>query len=86
MNTSLRRYTDPMLIALSQQSIPAITLNALVRGIIFTGIIQLLSIASGLPTSGPLQLAVLAIIFAVLIFSVDLIEKYWAQSRLSHRD
>jgi hypothetical protein len=75
-----------MLIALSQQSVPSLLLNALVRGIIFTVVIQLIALASGLTTSGVAQMLILVLIFTLLTFSVDLIEKYWAQSRLSSRD
>ena len=79
---SPKRYTNDMLAALGSQSLPALLINAVLRGVLFTAFIQLLAFASGLPTSGFVQVIILAFIFSLFIFSVDLIEKYAAQRRI----
>jgi glycerol uptake facilitator-like aquaporin len=86
MNITLRRYSDPMLIALAQQSGPSIILNALIRGVIFTLILEVIALASNLVVSNLIQMLILAVVFAFLVFSVDIIEKYWAQNRLNSRN
>lgn len=85
MNTSLKRYTDDMLISLSSQSLPALALNALVRGVLFITFIQLISYASVGQLSSLLSIVVLTFVFSFVIFSIDLIEKYWARERLKRR-
>jgi hypothetical protein len=85
MNLSIKRYTHDMNQALGSQSLPSIALNAVSRGVLFTVFIQLLTIASGLTPSAPAQLIMLAVIFSLFVFSVDLIEKYLAQRRLNRR-
>lgn len=85
MNMSPKRYTNDMLVAIGRQSLPAMALNALLRGVLFTVFIQLLTLASGLALSTIPQMLMLALIFSMFIFSVDLIEKYASQQRLKKR-
>jgi uncharacterized membrane protein len=82
MNVSFKRYDDTMLQALADQPIPALALHALIRGIAFTLAIQLISLLSGLIVSNIVQILILILVFSVLVFSFDILEKYWAQSRL----
>ena len=82
---SPKRYTDDMLLSLSSQSLLSIALNALIRGILFTAFIQLIAFASVGQISNLLSIAVLTFVFTFVIFSIDLIEKYWARERLRRR-
>jgi len=74
-----------MLSALSGQPLPALILHALARGVLYTLLIQLIALLSGLTTSGPIQMLILVIVFGLMVFSVDVIEKYVARARLSRR-
>lgn len=85
MNLSLKRYSDDMLMSLSRQPLIALALNALTRGLLFTAFIQLISYASVGQVGTLLSIAVLALMFSFVIFSIDLIEKYWARERLRRR-
>lgn len=85
MNTSFKRYDESMLRALADQPVPALILHAIFRGILFTLAIQLISLLSGLPVNGITQILILVLIFSLLVFSFDIIEKYWAQSRVKKR-
>lgn len=85
MNTSLKRYTPDMLLSLGSQSLPSIALNAVVRGVLFTALMQLLSLASVGQVSTLPAMAVLAVIFGFIIFSVDLIEKYVSRELIRRR-
>jgi hypothetical protein len=85
MNTSLKRYTPDMLLSLGSQSLPSIALNAVVRGVLFTGLMQLLSFVSVGQISTVAAMAVLALIFTFIIFSIDLIEKYASRELIRHR-
>lgn len=85
MNMSPKRYTDDMLLSLSNQSLPSLILNALIRGGLFIAAIQLISYASVGQISNLVTMLVLALVFSFVIFSIDLIEKYWARERLRRR-
>lgn len=80
-----KRYTDDMLQALANQTVAAMALNALIRGVLFVVFIQLLTLFSGLQVSSLAQIVMLVFIFTLAMFSVDIIEKYVAQSRLKKR-
>lgn len=86
MNMSPKRYTDDMLLSLSSQSLLSIALNALIRGVVFSAFIQLIALASVGQMSNLLSIAVLTLVFSFVIFSVDLIEKYWSRERLRRRN
>lgn len=85
MNLSPKRYTNDMLLSLSSQSLPSLLLNAVVRSILFTALMQLLALASVGQVSAIPAMLVLALIFAFIIFSIDLIEKYLAREILRRR-
>ena len=86
MKLRLTRYTPELLHALGSQTFPSLIRNALMRGVLFALIIQLLAYASSGRINGALQIGVLALIFSLFVFGFDLIEKYWAQSVLKkHR-
>lgn len=82
MNGSFKRYDETMLRALAAQPLPALVLHSIIRGILFTLAIQLISILSGLPVNGITQILILILVFSLLVFSFDIIEKYWAQNRI----
>lgn len=85
MNTSLKRYTPDMLLSLGSQSLPSIALNAVVRGVLFTALMQLLSFVSVGQMSSFAAMAVLALVFSFIIFSIDLIEKYASRELIRRR-
>jgi hypothetical protein len=85
MKPIYNRYTPQMLVSLANQSLGSLVINALVRAVIFTAMIQLLSFLSGLQVSNVIQMLVLVLVFSLFIVSFDIIEKYWAQSRISKR-
>lgn len=85
MRQLFTRYSDDMLRAVSNQSVLSIAINSIVRGIVFTIILQLIAYASIGQVSSPLQMLVLVVVFGFIVFSVDLIERAWAQHSLSRR-
>lgn len=85
MNGLFKRYDESMLQALAAQPVLAVLLNAVIRGVAFTLAIELISILSGFAVNGIVQMLILVLVFSVMIFSFDIIEKYWAQSRLKKR-
>ncbi len=74
-----------MLQALSAQSILSLLINSLVRSCLFVGALQLLAWASGQGSSSLIQIVFLVLIFGFILFSIDVIEKYWAVERLKRR-
>lgn len=74
-----------MLRAISHQSMLSIITNAVIRGVIFTAILQLVSYASSTQLSSPTQLLVLVLVFGFIVFSVDIVERAWAQHDLKKR-
>lgn len=74
-----------MLQALAEQPVPALLMHAVVRGIAFTLAIELISVLSGLAVNNIVQILILVLVFSLLVFSFDIIEKYWAQNRLKRR-
>lgn len=82
MKGPFKRYDETMLQAIASQPVPALLLNALLRGVAFTLAIELISLLSGLALNGIVQMLILALVFSLLVFSFDIIEKYWAQNRL----
>ncbi len=74
-----------MLLSLSAQSLPSLVLNAVIRGALFIAVIQLIAYASVGQMSNIVTMLVLALVFSFVIFSIDLIEKYWARERLRRR-
>lgn len=85
MNGLFKRYDESMLQALAGQPVLAVLLNAVIRGVAFTLAIELISILSGFAVNGLVQMLILVLVFSVMIFSFDIIEKYWAQNRLKKR-
>jgi|GEM_PF-1526400 len=85
MKLVFNRYTDDMLTSLGDQTLVAIILNAVVRGVLFTTLMQLLSLASVGQVSTAPAIAVLALIFVFIILSIDVIEKYAAREILRKR-
>ncbi len=83
MTGPFKRYDETMLQAIASQPLPALLLNALLRGAAFSLAIELISLMSGLALNGVVQMLILALVFSVLVFSFDIIEKYWAQTRLN---
>lgn len=85
MNLMRKRYTQEMLAALSTQPLFALIINAALRGVAFSLFVQLIAVASGQRASTLLNIAILAGVFAFVIFSVDLIEKNIARESLRRR-
>lgn len=71
-----------MLQSLSYQPLPAVLLNALARGFIISGVLQLIAILAGLQQSSLMQLVMLGLILGFIIASIDTLEKYSARSYL----
>lgn len=86
MKPTTNRYTAEMVQAISNQSLLSIALNATVRGILFTAVFQLISYVSVGQLSSPLQLLVLTVVFAFIVFSIDTIERSWAQFSLRSKN
>lgn len=85
MKALFTRYSDDMLLAVSRQTLLSIVINSLIRGVVFSLILQVIAFASGSRLSSLLQMVVLAIVFSFIVFSVDVIERAWAQHSLSKR-
>jgi len=85
MNGLFKRYDETMLQALATQPVFAILINAVIRAVAFTLAIEFISILSGFAANGLVQMLILVLVFSVMIFSFDIIEKYWAQNRLKKR-
>lgn len=82
MKRILTRNNPEMLSALSTQSVFALFLNALTRGALFVLVIQLISFAGGLVVNNAIQILFLAVLFSMILFAFNFLEKYWAQARL----
>ena len=78
MKLRLSRYDPEMLLAISRQTISSIVANALLRAVVFTILLQAISLASVGQWTSLLQFTVLTITFAFIIFSIDIFERAWA--------
>ena len=85
MNMLFSRYSHDMLIAISNQTIVSIAINSVSRAVVFTLVLQLLAYFSVGRISSLLQMLVLVLVFSFIVFSVDLIERTWAQHALTNR-
>ena len=85
MNILFSRYSHDMLIAISNQAIVSIAINSVSRAVVFTLVLQLLAYFSVGQISSLLQMLVLVLVFSFIVFSVDLIERTWAQHALTNR-